>query len=176
LRGQASFAGQGDVWNEVASKNKARKTANDTDTYRQVAEQQNSSLKDQQKKVDAAIAKIPAADRAQMIGYVVALNGKVATVDMFQSPALFKKLEPKLIKSYVTEAVDVVASKDIKPPSEKMVLEFIDDAESAKEENAYSNNAAKSYKKSGAKTGKAKVNFAADAEDAAPVYQNYQAK
>lgn len=178
LRGQASFAAQGEVWKEVAEKNKARKTANATDTYRQVAAQQNSSLKSQQNKVDQALSKIPAADRANMVGYVVALNGKVATVDMFQSPSLFKKVEQKLIKSYVTEAVDIVATKDAKAPSTKQVYDFIDDAEEAAEERAYSTKAAKSFKKSGVNTGKTNVvlDDPAASIDAPAVYQNYQAK
>jgi len=181
LRGKASFTTQSEVWNEVSEKNAARKTKNGTDTYRQVAQQQSDgSLKTWQKKVDDALGKLPAADRSKMIGYVVALNGKVATVDMFQSPTLFKKLEAKLLKSYVTEAVDLVAAKDIKPTTSKQVYDFIDDAESAAEEEAYSTRAAKAYKKSGKSTGKAAVKMQmsdpAAAEAAPSVYQNYQAK
>jgi hypothetical protein len=182
LRGKASFAAQTDVWNEVSETNARKKTKNNTDTYRQVAQQQSDgSLTSWQKKVDTAVAKIPAEDRSKMIGYVVALNGKVATVDMFQSPSLFKKLEPKLLKSYVTEAADITAAKDIKPPTQKQVYDFIDDAEVAAEEDAYSTRAAKSYKKSGKTTGKSAVKMSIDADDPAAaeapaVYQNYQAK
>lgn len=179
LRGKASFAAQSEVWNEVAEKNERRKTKNGTDTYRQVAQQQtDGSLKTWQKKVDDALAKLPAADRAKMIGYVVALNGKVATVDMFQSPTLFKKLEPKLVKSYVTEAVDIVTAKDIKPTTQKQVVDFIDDAESAGEEEDYATSTAKSYRKNGKTTGKSavKLNIDADSPAAPSVYQNYQAK
>jgi hypothetical protein len=64
-----------------------------------------------------AIAKVPATDRARMIGYVVALNGKVATVDMFNSPRLFRKLEDKLVKSYLTESIDVPAGKHVTAPT-----------------------------------------------------------
>jgi hypothetical protein len=178
LRGKASFTTQSEVWREVAEKNDRRKTKNQTDTYRQVAEQQsNGALTKWQTKVDQAIAKIPAADRAKMLGYVVALNGKVATVDMFQSPTLFKKLEPKLIKSYVTEAVDIVAAKDVKPPTTQMVVDFIDDAEAAPEEDHYSTKASKSFRKSGAKTGKSSVNLDNPASAEKPeLYKNYQAK
>ena len=178
LRGKASFTTQSEVWREVAEKNDRRKTKNSTDTYRQIAEQQsNGSLKTWQKKVDDAIAKIPATDRSKMLGYVVALNGKVATVDMFQSPTLFKKLEQKLIKSYVTEAVDIVAQKDVKPPTEKMVVDFIDDAEAAPEEDHYSTKSSKSFRKNGMKTGKSSVNLDMPASAEKPeLYKNYQAK
>jgi hypothetical protein len=182
LRGKASFTTQSEVWNEVAETNTRKKTKNSTDTYRQVAQRQSDgSLKTWQSKVDEALAKVPVADRAKMLGYVVALNGKVATVDMFQSPALFKKLEAKLVKSYVTEAVDIVAAKDVKPPTPKQVLDFIDDAESAKEEEAYSTRASKGFKKMGKSSAKSSVKIDSGASPAAieaapPVYQNYQAK
>lgn len=176
LRGKASFTTQSEVWNEVAQTNARKKTSNDTDTYRQVAQKQSDgSLKTWQKKVDEALAKVPAEDRARMLGFVVALNGKVATVDMFQSPALFKKLEQKLVKSYVTEAVDIVAAKDVKPPSPKAVYDFMDDADSAKEQEAYSTSAAKAYRKMGKSSGKSTVVAPAAAEDAPAVYKNYQA-
>lgn len=182
LRGQASHEAQGDVWKEVAAKNQARKTTNRTDTYRTVAQQQqNGTLKTWEKQVEAARAKIPAADRARMIGYVVALNGKVATVDLFQSPALFAKLESKLVKSYVTEAIDIIATKDAKPPTTAEVKGFIDDAESAEEERSYDTGAASTMRKKGAKAAKSKVVHKpvgkAEPAPAAPaVYQTYQAR
>lgn len=180
LRGRASFRTQSDVWSEVAATNELKRLKNDTDTYRNVAtKQSDGSLAKWQKRVDDALAKIPATDRAKMIGYVVAVNGKVATVDMFQSPVLFKKLEPKLVKSYVTDAVDVVAAKDVKAPTQKQVLDFMDDSEKAAEENAYSTKAAKSLRKTGKVSGKSTVMFDDDAVegDAKPaaVYQNYSA-
>jgi hypothetical protein len=180
LRGKASFEAQGEVWKEVAATNAKRKTVNATDTYRTVAKQQSDgTLKDWQKKVDEALAKVPPADRARMIGYVIALNGQVATVDMFQSPALFKKLEPKLLRSYVTEAVSVPAAKDVKPPTPAAVKTFMADADKAAERRAYENKAAKTRIQKGEKAGKASVNFSADAvEGAKPapaVYETYQA-
>jgi hypothetical protein len=181
LRGKANYEEQGAVWQEVAAKNELRKTKNSSDTYRQVAEQQNGALKTWQKRVEEALVKVPPADRARMVGYVVALNGKVATVDMFNSPSLFKKLEGKLVKSYVTEAVDIAAAKDIKAPTENDVKDFMADADKAREEKSYETkaSAAKLYK--GSRSQKAKVQMksapeAAPAEDAPSVYENYQAK
>lgn len=182
LRGKASLmSSQSEVWDEVAKTNETKKTKSSTDTYRQVAQKQtDGSLQKWSKKVDEALAKVPATDRANMIGYVVALNGKVATVDMFQSPALFKKLEPKLLKSYVTEAVDVVTAKDVKPPTQEQVYNFIDDAEAAADEEAYSTAASKSFKKSGKTAGKSSVkssiDMASPTTSAPDVYKNYQAK
>lgn len=182
LRGKASFEEQGAVWSEVASKNALRKTTNRTDTYRHVAQQQtNGTLKGWERDVQTALARIPAADRAKMIGYVVALNGKVATVDMFQSPALLKKLEAKLLKSYVTEAIDIAAAKDVKPPTTVDVKEFIADVEKEAEESAYETTMSSTMTKKGKRAAKAKVMLksadqAAPVVDAPAVYQNYQAK
>ena len=54
LRGQASYAAQQDVWNEVAAKNKARKTQSASDTYRKVAQQQSDgTLSTMEKQVNA---------------------------------------------------------------------------------------------------------------------------
>jgi hypothetical protein len=184
LRGQASYAAQQDVWNEVAAKNKVRKTENTSGTYRKVAQQQSDgTLATMETQVDAAIAKIPAADRARMVGYAVALNGTVATVDLFGSPALFKKLETKLVRSYLTEAVDVAAQKDVKPPSAADVKSFMADADKAAEQKSYDTAAAATVIQGGERASKAKVDYkrAGDAKPSAAtppapaLYENYQA-
>ncbi len=180
LRGQASFANQQEVWTEVSAKNAARKTTNSTDTYRKVATQQSDgTLGKSEKLVDAALAKIPATDRTRMVGYVVALNGKVATVDVFQSPTLFKKLENKLVRSYLTEAIDITATKDAKPPTTKQVIDFMADADKATEERSYETKAASTVRYKGAHAAKAKVQLKsanpADSAATPAVYETYQA-
>jgi hypothetical protein len=185
LRGRASYAAQRDVWNEVAAKNVARRTTSASDTYRRVAQQQSDgTLGTMEKQVEAALAKIPSADRDRMVGFAVALNGAVATVDLFGSPALFKKLETKLVRSYLTEAVDIAAAKDVKPPSAGDVKAFMADADKAAEQKSYDTDAAETVINSGARAYKAKVDYkrkpsaatpAADAPASPTVYQNYQA-
>jgi hypothetical protein len=185
LRGQASYAAQQDVWNEVAAKNKVRKTESESDTYRKVAQQQSDgTMSTMEKQVNAALAKLPAADRARMVGYAVALNGAVATVDLFGSPALFKKLETKLVHSYLTEAIDITAQKDVKPPSAADVKAFMADADKAAEKKSYDTAAAATVVNSGERASKAKVDYkpragAATPSAAAPpapaLYENYQA-
>lgn len=192
LRGQASYAAQRDVWNEVAAKNVARKTTNSSDTYRRVAQQQSDgTLARMEKQVDEALARLPASDRGRMVGYAVALNGAVATVDVFGSPSLFKKLETKLVRSYLTEAIDVAARKDAKPPTASDIKGFIADAEKAAEQRSYDTAAAETMVKGGTRAFKAKVGYklrkapAADPKAGAPaqaaapaptVYENYQAR
>jgi hypothetical protein len=187
LRGQASYAAQQDVWNEVAAKNVARKTVTPSDTYRRVAQQQSDgTLAAMEKQVEAALAHLPAADRGRMVGYAVALNGSVATVDVFGSPALFKKLETKLVRSYLTEAVDLRARPNIKPPTATDVKAFMADADKAAENRSYDTGAADTTVNRGERALKAKVGYkrrpaaaVAGQPAAAPeptVYENYQAK
>jgi hypothetical protein len=185
LRAKASHEDQGQVWNEVANKNRERKIQNSTGTYRQVANQQATALGEQQKRIGAAIAKLSAADRARMIGYVVALNGKVATVDMFNSPRLFRKLEDKLVRSYLTESIDIPAAKNIAAPTVNDVKAFVADADKAKEEKSYDNQAAETTRFKGEKSLKSKVLYKpakgapkamGKAMKEAPLYESYQAK
>ncbi|MEX2287572.1 MAG: DUF6569 family protein [Planctomycetaceae bacterium] len=56
----------------------------------------------------------PVAERDNIVGVVVAINGKIEAVDVFQSTPLFRKLWPKLLKSYALDAAgaaDEVAGK-----------------------------------------------------------------
>jgi len=184
LRGRASYAAQRDVWNEVAAKNVARKTKTASDTYRGVAQQQSDgTLGAMERQVSAALARLALSDRDRMVGYAVSINGAIATVDLFGSPALFRKLETKLVRSYLTEAVDVVAKNDITPPSAGDVKAFMADADKAAEQKSYDTDAAETVIHTGARAYKAKVEYkrkpaaaqAADTKPAPTVYQNYQA-
>ncbi len=176
LRGNASFYGQQDVWEEVHAKNDKRKTGNDTDTYRNVAKQQtDGSLSAMQKKVDTGLSKLSDDQRANLVGFAVSLNGQVATVDVFQSHALFSKLQDKLVHSYVTEAIDIAAEKNVKPPTEVEVKAFISDSQKAAEEESYETKAADTKISKGHYSAKAKVEYkpAAPAAPPAEVYETY---
>ena len=179
LRGKASFESQSDVWAEVSDKNAKRRTSNGTDTYRIVATQQSDgTLTRSQAAVDAALALVPADDRARMVGYVVALNGEVATVDLFTSPRLFGKLEGKLVRSYLTEAIDIAATPAAVAPSMAKINAFMEDADKAVEEPGYENALGSTMMKKGARTGKAKVHLKGSAAGAPmkPLYETYMSK
>jgi hypothetical protein len=110
LRKKASFGSQSEVWQEVKDKNARRAVANDTDTYRRVVTDAkvDRSLASYQKAFGALDQ---LADRDRAVGYVVALDGEVVAIEVFGSPKLFKKLEPKLRKSYYVEAIDASKGK-----------------------------------------------------------------
>ncbi len=181
LRGKASFDGQQDVWNEVATKNAERKTTSQTDTYRKIAQQQSDgTLKTWQKSIDASLDKLSDEDKSHLVGFAVSVNGKVATIDLFQSPALFKKLEGKLVRSYITEAVDTKAQKNIKAPTDKDVKAFVADAEKAKSEASYATDSSDTKVNKGAHSAKASVSYkkaGAPPTAAAPaVYETYEVR
>jgi|HubBroStandDraft_6_1064221.scaffolds.fasta_scaffold09601_5 hypothetical protein len=52
------------------------------------------------------------AGQDRVVGALVAVNGKVESVDIFESTPLFRKLWPKLLKSYALDALNAVAAKD----------------------------------------------------------------
>lgn len=188
LRAQASFHGQSEVWAEVSKKNASLEIKNGTDTYRNIATKQTSgALAYAEKQIDAAIAKVSPADRARMIGFVVALNGEIATIDMFNSPRLYRKLETKLVRSYLTEAIDVAPTKDIRPPTVATVQAFIADADKAKEQKSYDTELAETAKFDGDRAAKSQVmykpaktakpgKYAGKQAKAAPFYESYQSK
>ncbi len=127
LRTKASFGSQGEVWEEVSAKNAKRAETNDTDTYRRVATGAKvaASLESYQRAF-ASLARADGASAAQRVGYVVALDGKVVAIEVFGSPKLFAKLEPKLRKSYFVEAIDATTVEGAKlpPPSAEAVQAF----------------------------------------------------
>jgi len=177
LRGRASFADQGQVWAEVAAKNELRKTENATGTYRQVAQQQsNGTLATGEDRVKTALAKILPNDRSRMIGYVVSLNGAIGTVDMFDSPKLFRKLEDKLLRSYLTESIDTPAVANVKPPTAAQVTSFMADADKAVAQKAYETPAAETTRSVGAeKSSKSTVEMKGGGRMKL-VYKTYQKK
>jgi hypothetical protein len=72
---------------------------------------------------------IPAKD--DVVGYAVAVNGKVDSVDVFASPSLFGKMKGKLLKASATEAVASKSEQPSPPPDTDAVRSLIADAESA---------------------------------------------
>jgi hypothetical protein len=71
---------------------------------------------------------IPAKD--DVVGYAVAVNGKVDSVDVFASPSLFGKMKGKLLKASATEAVASKSDKAAPAPDANAVRSLIADAES----------------------------------------------
>jgi hypothetical protein len=103
-----SGEGQGAVWENVQKINDGLKVKSDSGafTHAYVAKPVRDGLEPY---LTALSAKVAAEGR--VVGAVVAINGKIESVDVFESTPLFRKLWPKLLKSYALDALGAGAAK-----------------------------------------------------------------
>jgi hypothetical protein len=95
------------VWDNVAKNNSALNVDSESGTF-------TNSYVD--KRVQGALepyimglsAKVAAQGR--VVGAIVAINGKIESLDVFESTPLFRKLWPKLLKSYALDAMSATAT------------------------------------------------------------------
>ena len=102
LRGVAQDKkSQGEVWNEVKSNNAKLGTSNTTDTYQEVYKsgRVGAQMGDYLRALEREVL------RPGVVGVVVARNGRVVWADVFASQRLFASYWPKLLKSYVVDAL-----------------------------------------------------------------------
>ncbi len=94
----------------------------------------NYSDADSAKRLVPYIEKLkdPIANTEQVVGVVVAINGKVESLDAFESTPLFQKLWPKLLKSYALDAANAADPKleKVACPA-TAVCEFVDELQMA---------------------------------------------
>ncbi|HVF49962.1 MAG TPA: DUF6569 family protein [Pyrinomonadaceae bacterium] len=92
---------QSEVWKEVTANNARLGTSNTTDTYQEVY--QNAQVGATMEQYLSALER--ELTGPGIVGVVVARNGELVWIDRFASPALFAKYWPKLLKSYVIDAL-----------------------------------------------------------------------
>jgi hypothetical protein len=125
---------QGRVWDEVAKQNS--KVGNDSSSSNFA---ENYASKEVSESVEPFVKKLmPASETTQIVGVAVAVNGKMLSVDVFESSPLFKKFWPKLLKSYALDAVgaksDKTASDKPSPISVDDCIAFLNEMEKSKSE------------------------------------------
>jgi len=98
--------GQQEVWNQVGAANARSGVRAQTGAFTA-----NYASRNLVKQLGAYLEELerPVSESRQIVGVVVAINGKVESMDVFQSTPLFLKLWPKLLKSY---ALDAATSAD----------------------------------------------------------------
>ena len=98
--------GQEEIWKEVALANSMLKVSAMSGAFTQ-----NYVDANVRKQLQPYIDKLrkPISERRKIVGVIVAINGKIEAVDVFESTPLFRKLWHKLLKSY---ALDAVAAAD----------------------------------------------------------------
>lgn len=67
----------------------------------------------------------PVSEHPQVVGILVAVNGKVETLDVFESTPLFLALWPKLLKSYALDAANAPRANGAKPCSREQAEQFL---------------------------------------------------
>jgi hypothetical protein len=92
---------QGEVWKEVSANNAKLGTSNTTDTYQEVyaSKKVSGEMDDYIKALGKELI------QPGVVGVVVARNGELVWVDAFASASLFARYWPKLLKSYVVDAM-----------------------------------------------------------------------
>lgn len=69
-------------------------------------------------------------DKGNVIGYAIAVNGRIHSADVYGSSDLFRQLWPKLIQAGVIEALaEQQPRADVTPPSAETVQAFLQEAE-----------------------------------------------
>jgi hypothetical protein len=122
---------QGRVWDEVAKVNEQADTKSETGAFTSNF-RGTEVAKDLKPYIDGLEQAIT--DRERVVGIVVAINGKVESMDVFESTPLFRKLWPKLIKGHALDAANATDDGDAeeieKPCLVAEAQKFYDDATS----------------------------------------------
>jgi hypothetical protein len=105
---------QSAVWDEVNKNNAKLGTSNGTDTYQEVyaSKRVAGQVEDYVKALEREVL------QPGVVGVVVARNGKPVWADVFASQRLFASYWPKLLKSYVVDAIGDDRS-DARPTAEQ---------------------------------------------------------
>jgi len=100
--------GQGAVWDKVAEVNAASGVESDSGAFTANFVDEDV-LKQLQPYLDPLHKSI--ATHARIVGVVVAINGKVEAVDVFESTPLFQKVWPRLLKGYALDAMQAAETQ-----------------------------------------------------------------
>jgi hypothetical protein len=98
-------AAQAEVWSEVAGYQARTRTENPTGSLQE--SYQSPQLRARLESERAAATREMALlwDRKQVHGVIAAVGGEIIAADVFYSPSLFRKLWPRLLDSYLVDAV-----------------------------------------------------------------------
>jgi hypothetical protein len=113
---------QQEVWAEVDAAHEGLGVATPSRAFAKVYEDESAQeqARPYYEKLDRLPELCPGA-----LGVVVAVGSRIVCVDAFGSPALFRKMWPKLLRSYV---IDAMQSRPAGRIEQKQVQQFVDDA------------------------------------------------
>lgn len=122
LRREIVQGTQSSVWEEVRAYNRKREISNRTSTYKQAAALQGEGeQRDWRARVLTQLRAVPERDR--VVGIALALEGRLVSVDTFATPELYQAMEPKLLGSFVAQAVD--AGREMRTPRPSEIRDLL---------------------------------------------------
>lgn len=93
---------QSQVWEEVDRINRERGIVERTKSYRHAAQRLVSDANPRRDRISAALGSHR--DRAQLVGFAVAVDGELVAMDHYASPELYRAHERRLVASYAVHA------------------------------------------------------------------------
>ncbi|HSV73580.1 MAG TPA: DUF6569 family protein [Chthonomonadales bacterium] len=96
------------VWAAVAARNRRFGAESSTGTYRQVVQSSAGGLSQTVRAAEEALLGALGRD-PKLVGVVVAVNNRVVGADVFSDSALFRKMWPRLLRGYATDAAEVAS-------------------------------------------------------------------
>lgn len=142
LRQQANKGSQGAVWAEVAKTNEKLQSKTATDTYR-AAVKKVAAAGDVEKAVKELERQTAAV--GGMAGIIVAVNGELRALDWFASPKLYRKLEHKLVSSYVSDALGEADGQVHPAPQSAAAKQFVANASKVRVKSEEASGAGRVY-------------------------------
>jgi len=119
---------QGEVWRDISDKFNKFGSSSPTSAMSDIYEQQSGRLE------EYVGSFAPAAGQ---VGAVFVINGRIVGLDLFDFPETFKKLLPKLLRSYGLDALDRAGSASVEAqplPSDVEVDKFLKEVMAAEAE------------------------------------------
>jgi len=113
---------QGKIWSDVAEKSAQSGVVSSTGTMQAVYN--DAQLGQKIKAYEKAFADLPG-KTSNMVGFVVAVRGKLETADLFANPPLLAGLWTKLVKAAATDAV-TSQNSPAEQPTAAQVRAFLD--------------------------------------------------
>lgn len=130
---------QGDVWANVGkiqdklSSNLKAKVASPASASSLQLSLENETLVAARTEYTKALQAAPGDDR-EIVGVVFAINGRIASAEVYPSSGLFLKMWPKLLDAAATEAIAEKDAKGVDKPSVEAVTKFLETADQGKAE------------------------------------------
>jgi ARG/rhodanese/phosphatase superfamily protein len=104
------------VWDSVEAKNRKFKAKPASGTYREVLDLEGGEARKVVEPYTRALGG-SLGSHPHLVGVVVAVNGRIVAADIFGDAGLFRKLWPKLLRSYAADAAENAPAKGRTTPA-----------------------------------------------------------